>query len=302
MGRDPWTVLGVRPGAPPEEVRRAFRRRAREIHPDRRPGDLQAEEEFKLLVEALLGATTGGTPRQGEGSRGEGDAERRGARERRPVPDVVADFDVGLTEATRGGSHTARLRFEVPCRCRSATGRPRKNCPQCSGRGMLRVERRVTFDVPPGSRDGDLLRVSGAGAEARDGHSGDLLVRLRVRLPTGAWVEDDHLHLDLPLTIPEAVGGARVPVPSPDGPVTVTVPPGTDGTTVLRVRGRGLLPRAGSNAGRGHLFLHPIVVVPKNPSAEHLRAAATLASAYPRDPRTAWTLEQSPRAPSDRCT
>ncbi|NMC69641.1 MAG: J domain-containing protein [Myxococcales bacterium] len=299
MQRDPWTVLGVQPDAAPEEVRRAFRRRARELHPDRRPDDPRAEEEFKVLVEALLAATSGGPRRRGKGRADDG-ADRAGSRGHRSFPDVVADFDVSLAEALHGGSQTARLRFDLPCRCRPATGRPRRSCPLCAGRGAIRVERRVTFHVPAGSREGDLIRVAGDGG--KEAQCGDLRVRLRVRPPPGAWVEGNDLHLTLPLTIPEAIGGARVPVPAPGGTVTVTVPPGTDGTTVLRVLGHGLPPRPGSNAARGHLFLHPTVVVPKNPAAQHLRAAATLAAAYPHDPRAGWTLETTPGAPSGRCT
>jgi len=301
MQRDPWKVLGVRPDAAPEEVRRAFRRRARELHPDRRPDDPRAEEEFKVLVDALLAVTTGPTKRRGEG-RASDDTERAGPGGHRAIPDVVADFDAGLTEARHGGPQTARLRFELPCRCRSTAGRPRKNCPLCAGRGAVRVERRVTFHLPAGSRDGDLVRVAGAGTQGRDKRSGDLLVRLRVHPPPGAWIEGDDLHLYLPLTIPEAVGGASIRVPAPDGPVTVAVPPGTDATTVLRVRGHGLPPRRGSNAGRGHLFLHPTVVVPPNPAVQHVRAAAALASAYPCDPRADWKLADNPHAPTDRCT
>ena len=287
MQQDPWKALGVRRGAGPDEVRRAFRRRARELHPDRRPNDAGAEEEFKLLVDALLAVTRGATvdERAGEGGRASGRGARAATTGGHAGPDVVAEFTVGLGDAVHGSEQAARLRFDAPCSCRTTPRGRRGGCPLCGGRGVRRTERRVVLRLPPGSRDGDLLRVGGVGAEAEDGPRGDLRVRLRVRLPIGTRIAGDDLHVELPLTIPEAVTGARIPLPLPLGPVSVTVPAGSDGSSVLRVRGHGLPPRPGSNRAPGHLFLYPLIRLPKTPSAVHLRAVAALASAYPDDPR-----------------
>ncbi len=299
MLQDPWKTLGVRRGAGPDEVRRAFRRRARELHPDRRPNDAGAEEEFKRLVDALRAVTLGGAVdgRGGEGARASGHRDRAATTVGQPAPDVAADFSVGLGDAVRGGEQAARLRFEVPCSCRTAPRGRRGGCPQCGGRGVRRIERRVVLRLPPGSRDGDLLRVGGVGADTGAGPRGDLRVRLRVRLPAGTRIVGDDLHVELPLTIPEAVIGARIPLPSPLGPVSVTVPAGSDGSSVLRVRGHGLPPPPGSNRPPGHLFLYPLVRLPPSPSAVHLRAVGALASAYPDDPRAGLLadLAASPR-------
>lgn len=291
MQDDPWKMLGVQPGAGLEEVRRAFRRRARELHPDFRPEDPQAEEKFKRLVDALIAATSARRQRPAEESwKAATDGSAPTRRGRRPLG-VVADFAVSLAEAIRGGPHVARLRFQVPCRCRSSTATgSRASCSLCGGRGVRCIQRRVTFRLPPGTRDGDTIHVAGPAGDERDGRAVALRIRIRVRLPPGVWIEEDDLHAQMPLTIPEALAGTRVDLVTPLGHVTVTVPAGTDGRTVLRVPAHGLPSRPGSSGRAGDLLLHPIIVVPAVSSEEHLRAAATLASAYPRHPRADWSL------------
>jgi DnaJ-class molecular chaperone len=264
------------------------------LHPDFRPGDPAAEEAFKALVDALLSLTRGPTPAPpgGEGAPARAPAARGPARGPRSPADVVTEFTVGLGEAVRGGEQTARLRFAVPCPVSARRrGRPTA-CPTCGGRGTHTIDRRVAFRLPPGTRDGDVLRIGGGGAAAEDGGRGDLRVRLRVRLPPGARIEGDDLHVELPLTLPEALAGTRIDVPAPAGTVSVTVPPGSDGTSILRVRGWGLPAPAGSSRPAGHLFLYPVLRLPPSPlTAEQLRTAAALAAAYPHDVRAGWLVD-----------
>jgi molecular chaperone DnaJ len=266
------------------------------LHPDRRPNDVQAEEEFKLLVDALLAATRSEAAgaRDGEGDPPGDGSDRPTTVVGRAVPDVVADFTVGLGEAMRGGAQAARLRFSAPCRCRASRRSRRSACPACGGRGVRRIERRVTFRLPPGTRDGDLVRVAGVGADTDGAGRGELRVRIRVRLPAGIRLEGDDLHVELPLTIPEALFGVRIPLVSPRGPITVAVPAGCDGSRVLRVHGHGLPPRSGSNRPPGQLFLYPIVRLPSSPSAEQLRQLAALTTAYPDDLRAGLLDDQVP--------
>ncbi|MBN1773037.1 MAG: DnaJ domain-containing protein [Deltaproteobacteria bacterium] len=303
MQGDPWVVLGVRRGAGADEIRRAFRRRARELHPDRRPNDRLAEEEFKQLVDALRTLTRGAAGgRGGEGDTSNGRPDRVPAGDRRAAADVAAEFTVGLGEAVRGGELAARLHFDAPCACRTTPRTRRGVCPSCGGHGVRRVVRRVVLRLPPGTRDGDLVRVVGAGTESPGGARGDLRIRLRVRLPPHVRIEGDDLHVELPLTIPEALAGVRLQVPAPLGLVSVSVPAGSDGSHVLRVRGFGLPAPPGSHRPPGHLFLYPTVRVPQNVSGEHLRLAAALVAAYPHDPRAGWLQDRSPQRPRTRCT
>lgn len=311
LARDPHEVIGVAKGASRDEVRRAFRRRARELHPDRNPGDPKAEERFKELVaavEQLEGAKPGATSRTAprgtvrrSGTSGPPAPERkrkswldgvleelfgRGAAAGAAIPrgpDVRGEHTIRLAEALRGGEVGVRMRVEVPCAgCGGKVLRP--PCKDCGGSGRSVDERRLRLPVPAGTRDGDEVLVEGGGAVGPGGRPGDLRVRLRIEFPPGVMQVGDDLHLELPVTVSEAVLGGRLRLNTPAGSVVLTLPPGSDGRSRLRLRGHGL-PATDRSGRRGDLLIRPWVVVP-SPETPGLAAWATApTAASPADPR-----------------
>jgi curved DNA-binding protein len=299
--RDYYEVLGVPRTATADEIKQAYRKLARRHHPDLQPAAerTRAAERFKEINEAYevlsdadkrarydaLGAGyksgTDFTPPPGgewrtttapgewqEASdfsdffaalfgRPRGRAGRDGGRVTLPGHDVEAELSVSLLDLLRGG----RRRITV------------------EGGRTLDVE------IPAGVRDGTVLRLAGRGAAGvGGGPPGDLYLRLRLTPDPRYRVVGDDLEMDLPLWPWQAVLGGEVKIDTPDGPVTLRVPPGTQSGRRLRLRGRGL-PRP--DAHRGDLHAVARVVVPEQPSAaeraayEALRQAATVAADRP---------------------
>jgi curved DNA-binding protein len=287
--RDYYEVLGVPRTATAEEIKRAYRQLARKHHPDLQPAAERgkAAERFKEINEAYdvlsdpekrtkydaLGANWKGgmdfTPPPGAGwtpadgaewedlggasdffaslfGRARGRAGRDGARIVFPGNDVEAELPVTVEELLRGGRRRITL----------------------DGKGGLDVE------IPRGAREGTVLRLAGQGEPGTEGAPpGDLYLRVRLVPHPRYRVVADDLEMDLPLWSWQAVLGADVPIETPDGPVTLTVPAGTQGGRRLRLRGRGL-PRPGGS--RGNLHAVARILVPERPSAEERTAYEAL--------------------------
>lgn len=297
--RDYYEVLGVPREAAAEEIKQTYRQLARKHHPDLQPPAerAQAAERFKEINEAYevlsdpekrakydaLGANWKGgmdfTPPPGAGrtpadgvewedlggvsdffaslfGRARGRAGRDGTRIVFPGNDVEAELPVTVEELLRGGRRRVTL----------------------DGQGGLDVE------IPRGAREGTVLRLAGQGEPGAEGASpGDLYLRVRLVPHPRYRVVADDLQMDLPLWPWQAVLGAEVQIETPDGPVTLTVPAGTQGGRRLRLRGRGL-PRA--DGSRGNLYAAARILVPERPSATE---------------RTAYeALKQVASAPADR--
>jgi curved DNA-binding protein len=301
--KDLYEALGVARDADHETIRKAYRRLARQCHPDLNPGDEKAEERFKQISaawEVLSDATkrrnydefgdvvldagfdaeearrardafgarfgAGGPPRAS------GDAFHFGgiddlfghlfSREAGGGPeirlrgaDLETSLDLDFMEAARGIEKRLSLR------------RPRPD-------GSSETET-VTVRIPPGVDSKGRLRVPGKGAPGvGGGPPGDLWVSLRVRPHRVFQREGRNLTLELPLSIREATLGARVEVPTLDGRATLTVPPGTDSGTRLRLRGKGI-PAAREGAA-GDLLVRVQIRVPRDLDAEAEAAIETL--------------------------
>ncbi|WP_030160760.1 molecular chaperone DnaJ [Glycomyces sp. NRRL B-16210] len=175
--------------------------------------------------------------------------------------------------------------FAQPCpECEGTGSVVSDPCPDCGGTGATTKDRIITVRVPAGIGDGQSIRLAGRGSPGeRGGPSGDLLVRVTVRAHPLFARDGDNVTLRLPVSFPEAAMGAKVKVPTLDGPVTLKVPAGTPTGRVLRVKGRGV-------PNKGDLLVTVDVEVPASLSAEAKEALEKYAAAAPGADRS--KLEQ----------
>src|SRR3954466_4135815 len=340
--RDPYSVLGVDRKASADEIKKAYRKLARQYHPDRNPDDPKAEERFKEIQSAydIVGDPdkrkqydrggiffcSGGRPGGGGGG-GQGGC---GGFEAGGFGDILSNLFGGgtkggtgtrRTEAERGGDLEAEvsisfdqalegtqvpLSVAVPSRCTTCHGtgaRPGtepKVCPRCQGRGLesqgqglfsisqpctrchgagtviespcptchgegvVRSTKRYRVNIPAGVREGSRVRLAGKGEPGRNGGpSGDLFVITHVQDSPVFKRKGDNVEVEVPLTIPEAIRGAEVEVPTLHGSKRLRVPAGTHHGTVQRLRGEGPPnPAGGSRAARGDIHYRFVIDVP----------------------------------------
>ncbi len=290
MTSDPYSVLGVPRTATDDEIKRAYRKLVRSSHPDLHPDDPAAEARFKAVSAAYDLLKDPETRRRFDA----GEIDASGAE--RPQRQYYRDFAEAAgnpyrrgggfwTEGDWGGGDPADLFAEL-LRQRGRRG----GGEDLGGRGFaapgldLRFSLEVPFlvaarggevpvtlpdgaslsvRVPPGAADGQTLRLRGKGAPGLGGGPpGDALVTLAVRPHPVFRREGDDIHLTLPVTIDEAILGARVTAPTIAGPVSLTIPAGASSGRVLRLRGRGVA-RPGAAAPGDQLVELRIVAPPK---------------------------------------
>lgn len=191
-----------------------------------------------------------------------------------------------------GGTGRRKMRgigLSGACPNCGGSGRIAPPCPTCQGSGVVPESQRVTVKIPPGVQTGSQVRVAGQGAAGmRGAAAGDLYLEIDVLPHPLVRREGDDLHLDLPVTLPEAVLGAEVAVPTFEGEVKVLVPPGSQSGRKLRLKGRGAPVLKGG--GRGDLYLTLQVRIPEG-TPESLRALVEpLEKAYPGDVRSSLRL------------
>lgn len=281
---DPYEVLGVPRNASPEEIRNSYRRLAKKYHPDLNPGDPSAVEQFKQVSTAY--DILGDTEKRARFDRGEIDAEggerpreqfyrdfaqARGGADRYGNEAGFADFaefggaDDILSELfgfARRGSRRARgrdVRYRLEVDFLDAVNGASKRLTLPDG-SVLDIE------IPPGTRDGQTLRLRGKGEPGRmGGAAGDALVEISVRPHPFYTRQGDDIHLELPVSLTEAVLGARIKVPTPVGPVAVKIPRGSSSGRILRLKGKGA-PRPGG--GRGDEYATLKIMLPPRPDRE----------------------------------
>ena len=293
MARDRklYDVLGVPPDASRDEIRRAYRKLARQYHPDRNPGDAEAERRFKE-VNAAHEVLSDPDKRKlydefGEDALRAGfDPERArawrqyGGRGPGPTGGFGPDFDMGdIFEELFGGSFRGAragrtIQSEITVDFHTAARGGERELRFADGRSL-------TVRIPPGVRDGESLRLRGQG-EPGPGGPGDLVLTVRVSPHPVFRREGDDLHLVLPVTVSEAVLGATVEVPTLDGSVKLKVPPGSQSGRRLRLRGKGVH-RRGRPAG--DLYAELSIRVPEVVDDRVRQAVAALDEAYASDVR-----------------
>ena len=287
MARDLYQELGVAKGADQEAIRKAFRRKAKDLHPDRNPGDKKAEEQFKRVSSAF--DILGDAEKRGKYDRGEIDAD--GHERVRGFPGGGAggyqsgpfggfgqrgfeggDFDDFLSQVFGqrreaeargggpafngfGGGKGADVRARLEIELEESIAGARKRIAFSDGRTL-------DVSIPAGAQDGQVLRLKGQGAPGAKA-AGDALIELTVR-PHPVFRREGpqpgDLTMSLPVTVYDAVLGGKVQAQTPDGPVTLTVPKHSNSGRQLKLRGKGGVAPGG---GRGDLYATVEVVLPE---------------------------------------
>jgi curved DNA-binding protein len=308
MAADFYKDLGVSRTASADEIKKAYRKLAGQLHPDKNPGDKKSESKFKAVNRAHQvlsdpekrklydefgedGLREGFDPhaarayQRGAGrARGAGGAvnleDFLGGQSGGGIGDIFGDLfgGGGGARGRRASMRGADLQSEVMVDFASAL------------RGAelkLRIQDggdEVTVRVPAGAGDGDKVRVAGQGAPGANGAPpGDLLLTIRVRPHAFFERSGLDLYLDLPITVAEAYRGAKVRAPTPDGPVTLTVPRHAQSGQVARLKGKGVT-RQGQT---GDLFVRFLVKLPTTSSPEVEKAIDVLGEAMSGDVRAA---------------
>jgi DnaJ-class molecular chaperone len=198
--------------------------------------------------------------------------------------DVEAELEISLEEAHRGVRRTLQMQVAETCPTCNGTGeKDGQACPTCGGAGQVLKPKTIEVNIPAGVRDGSTVRVAGQGGAGGNGaKAGDLLLHLRLRPHPRFKVLGDDLEVELPIAPWEAVLGAKVEVPTIDGRVELSIPPGAQSGQRLRLRGQGLNKRKG---GRGDEYVRLKIVVPKEVSTEERKLWEELRSVSRFDPR-----------------
>ncbi len=271
--KDPYATLGVARDADEETIRKAYRKLARELHPDVNPDSPEAEERFKSVSEAYsvlsdeqkrrdydefgdvafqsgFDADEARRARDAFGG-GFGGHSDFGARGYGGIDDLMSDlFGRGGPRGPvrrRGANLEAMLELDFLEAARGGEQRFQISRPTADGRHRAES---VSVRIPPGVADGGKIRLRGKGGEGfGGGPAGDLIAVIRIRPHSHFRREDRDVYLEVPVSISEATLGAKVEVPTLDGRVTVTIPPGTDSGAKLRLKGKGVSHPTGGPAG-----------------------------------------------------
>lgn len=276
MAGDPYKELGVSKGASAEEIKKAFRKLAKELHPDKNPGDKAAEERFKRVTGAfdLLGDAEkrakydrgeidadgreqfrgfGGGQRGGAGGgfSGFGGSGGRGGFEDIDLSDLFAGFGGGRGTGGFGSGKGSDIRATLDVSLEEVIAGTTRRIQFSDGR-------MVDVAIPKGASDGQVIRLKGQGAPGRV-QSGDAMIELKIMAHPIYRREGADLYMDLPVSVPDAVLGGKVTVPTPEGKVMMSIPKGSNSGKVLRLKGRG----AYADHQRGDLFAKLMVTLPE---------------------------------------
>ena len=296
--RDPYEILGVAKTASVDEIRKAYRKLARQNHPDLHPGDKAAENRFKEI--AAANDLLSDPEKRKRFDAGEIDAQgqekpRGFYRDHAQSPharkyeahmseeDLAGMGDIFSEMFRRGGGRggprggfsgggfeddgfqqgggSISATMAVPFTVAAAGGKQRVQLPD---------GRTIDVTIPEGSEDRQMIRLKGQGLpNPRGGPAGDLYVELHVQPHAFFMRKDNDVHMELPVSLNEAVLGGRVNVPTINGKVALTIPPGSNTGSTLRLKGRGILDRRSKTRGDQDVKLR--VVLPDK-SDERLKA------------------------------
>ena len=306
--QDPYERLGVGRTASADEIRRAYRKLAKQNHPDLNPGDRAAEERFKSISAAY--ELLSDADKRGRYDRGEIDASgqekperayyrsqaegaqgaRYGARHRsRGFTDAGGESGMSEEELgdilgsffRSGGGEGMRLRGQDHLYHLTVSFLEAVN--GATRRITLPDGKDLAVRIPPGLNDGQVLRLAGqGGAGLNGGPPGDALVEIAVAPHPHFRREGDDIHLELPVSLKEAVLGAKIDVPTVAGRVSLAIPPGSDSGTRLRLRGRGVPAHGGKPGGDQYVTLKVSIGAADAALTEFLRGWSPSSAADPR--------------------
>jgi len=289
--KDYYQILGVSRNASQEEIKRAYRRLAMKYHPDKNPGDKEAEEKFKEISEAyqVLSDPERRKIYDQSGSKGLEDigftaftnledilanfgdifSDFFGPRfhsEERSTPKKGADLRYEVTipflEAALGGRREIRLQRQEPC-------------PNCGGTGRIKRTRTITVRIPAGVEDGAVLRLRGEGEMGiNGGPPGDLFVVIHVMEHPQFKREGLNITSDVRVPFTTAALGGEVMVETIHGRARLKIPPGTQSGQMLRLTGMGIRAEDGR---RGDHLARVMISVPRNPSQRQIELLKELA-------------------------
>jgi DnaJ-class molecular chaperone len=295
--RDPYEILGVAKTASADDIRKAYRKLAKKLHPDLNPGDKRAEEQFKEVAAANDLLSDPDKRRRFDA----GEIDASGAEKAPPNARYYRDYagesdhpyeghgaygdfaqgDDMFAELLRRAAEQARrrpgadLHYELQVEFLDAVNGATRTITLPTG-GTLEVT------IPPGVEDGQILRLRGKGAPSPgEGEPGDALVQIVVRPHRTFTREGDNILLDLPITVKEAALGAEVRTPTTTGSVMLKIPKRSSTGDMLRLRGKGVKKRDG--AGDELVKLKVMMPTEAEPELEAFLANWTPASHY--DPR-----------------
>jgi molecular chaperone DnaJ len=198
-----------------------------------------------------------------------------------PGPPVQCPACGGTGKVTR---QMGAMRFSGPCPECGGSGRRKQPCPACGGSGTVRKPETFEVRIPAGADNGSRVRVPGKGnAGLNGGPPGDLYIVTEVEPHPLFERKGDNIYVKVPVTVTEAALGAKVEIPTLDGPSTIKIPPGTQSGQRLRLRDKGA-PSLRGNV-RGDLFAEVQVVVPKVADERTKEILRELAHLNPDDPR-----------------
>jgi molecular chaperone DnaJ len=363
-GNDYYKVLGVERKASQEDIKKAYRKLARQFHPDTN-SDPGAEARFKEISEAYDvlgdpekrkgydrgGGVLGGAGPFGGGAGQAGDfgsfsdilsnifnqggGTARGTRTKPAAErgrDLETTVSLSFDQAVEGAQVPVTVSTHVPCgTCRGTGARPGTTphvcpvcqgrgvesqgqglfsitrpctrcggsgtviedpCPTCQGQGRLREFKKYRVNIPPGVKEGSRIRLSGKGeAGLRGGPAGDLFVVCHVSESRVFTRKGDHLEVEVPITVAEAIGGADVEVPILHGTKRLRVAPGTKHGTVQRLRGEGPRLLGKGPSDRGDIHYRFVIELPHDLTAEQRQAVDELSKVMNGNPREALLRE-----------
>lgn len=298
MANDPYQELGVPRTASADEIRRAFRKLAKQFHPDANPGNKEAEERFKRISGAfdLLGDADkrkkfdageidadGRETMRGYGGNpfGQGGGFRAGEFDNVDLSDILGE----MFGARAGGGRAGGFGGFPPQRGADVRARLEIELEEAIAGAKRRISfsdgRTLDITIPKGASDGQVLRLKGQGSPGRAG-PGDALIELVIRPHALYRREGDNLVMDLPVSAPDAILGGKIEAPTPDGPVTLSIPPGSNSGSTLRLKGKGL---ADAKGRRGDLLARLVVTLPDKVDPELKSFAEAWRTERPYAPR-----------------